>query len=354
MKRFHMNKTIIFIFLILLISGCATTAVHQSAPTANIDEVKVEALSPAQIKKELEKLQVVTHKPYRISTGDRYDYYVYEHPDLTIKGLIVTPGGNISVGLAGVVNVGGLTVDESLKKINKKLSRYLKNPKAALVPTHIKSSLFTIIGSVTKTGVYEIKSGYKLTDAIAVAKGLATGWQDENTVELADLEHAYFIRDNKILPVSFISAIRKGSYLHNIPLQDGDYIYIPSSINRQVYVLGEVTEPGNVSYNENQTLTQALAYSKGKKLATSSDIAIIIRGNVVTPKVYKVNVEDILQGRTPDFRLHPSDIVYIPKSTFTEYNLIIEKLMPTFVLLNLMTGPASNATLAIPISPVGN
>jgi polysaccharide biosynthesis/export protein len=349
-----MNKTIIFLLLFLFVSGCGTTVVHQSGPTANIEEVKVKTLSPAQIKKELEKLQVITHKPYRISTGDRFDYYVYEHPDLTIKGLLVTPGGNISVGLAGVVNVGGLTVDESLKKINKKLSRYLINPKSALIPTHIKSSLFTIIGSVAKTGVYEIKSGYKITDAVAVAKGLATGYQDENTVELADLEHAYIVRDNKILPVSFISAIRKGSFLHNIPLQDGDYIYIPSSIDRQIFVLGEVMKPGNVSYSENQTLTQALAYSKGKKLATSSDIAIIIRGNMVTPKVYKVNVEDILQGRAPDFRLYPSDIVYVPKSTFTEYNLIIEKLMPTFVLLNLMTGPASNATLSIPVSPTGN
>lgn len=346
------NKTFLIFFTLMILTGCAV-GVKQSMPDANshIKEIQINTLSDKQIKEELKKLHTITKEPYLISTGDRFTYKVYGHPELSIPSIVVLPGGKISVGLAGIVKVEELTVQQANALINTKLSAYIKSPRAVLIPKYIKGAVFTVIGKVRKTGVFSLKSGYKISDALAVAGGFAVGEQDNDTIELADLEHAYIARGNKILPVDFIEAVRKGNYLQNIPLKNGDYIYIPSSMDRQIFVMGEVRLPGNVSYNENQTLLQALAYSKGRMLETASNNVIVVRGNLIKPKVYELNTEDILQGRVPDFRLHPNDILYVPKSTMTEYNDIILKILPTVELLNLMAGPFGNATqLSIPIS----
>jgi len=328
--------------LIVFMTGCFTEYADENEAAA--DEIAISSMKEVEILKVLMELHRLPDKPYRVATGDKFDFYVYDNADLNSKGLIVMPDGSISIGLIGVVKVSGLTVDECNKLIEKKLLKYINNPKPTLIPTEIKSSSFTIIGKVGNPGVYTIRKNAKLTDAIALAQGFSVGERQGDTVEMADLEHAFIARDNKILPVDFVKAIRKGDHLHNIPLQDGDYIYIPSTMNREIFVMGEVLLPGYVAYNEGMTIVQALSYAR-KRLDTASDDALVIRGNLNKPKVYLIDVEGILYGERKDFRLRPNDIVFFPKDGFSEYNEIVEKLLPTFELLNLMAGPFGNAVV---------
>ena len=38
---------------------------------------------------------------------------------------------------------------------------------------------------------------------------------------------------------------------------------------------------------------------------------LVVRGGLDNPKRFVVNMNDILDGKTPDFRLEPRDIVYV-------------------------------------------
>ncbi len=329
--------------LLLLISGCST-GVHQSAPakkTKPFEQIAFKTLNKEEVDQKLRKLHNVKEESYEIVTGDRFDIYVYDNPDLTVKSLIVMPDGTISLGLIGVVPIAGKTIKDATDLINKRFSKYIVDPKTTLVPTHIQSSIFTIAGSVINPGVYSIKSGYKISDAIAAAQGFAQGVKDGDSIELANLDNAFIARGEKVLPVDFNEIIKKGNQLYNIPVINGDYIYIPSSMNQEVYVLGEVVSPGYYAFTENFTLLRALSWSQGR-LNTSSDYAVIVRGGLLNPNVYKVNVEDVLRGRAPDFKLMPNDIVYFPSGAFTDYNLVIEKIIPTFELLAIISGPIKN------------
>ena len=331
------------VILLLLSSGCFS-GVQQSAPankTKSFEQIAVKTLNKEELDQKLRNLHNVKEEPYKIVTGDRFDIYVYDNPDLTVKALIVMPDGTISLGLIGVVPIAGKTIKEATDLINKRFSKYIVDPKITLVPTHIQSSIFTITGSVINPGVYSIKSGYKITDAIAAAQGFANGIKDGDSIELANLDNAFIARGKKLLPVDFNEIIKKGNQLNNIPIINGDYIYIPSSMNQQVYVLGEVVSPSYYAFTEDLTLSRALSWAQGR-LNTSSDFAVIVRGGLVNPYVYKVNVEDVLRGRSPDFKLMPNDIVYFPSGSFTDYNLVIEKIIPTFELLAVMSGPIKN------------
>jgi len=149
-----------------------------------------------------------------------------------------------------------------------------------------------------------------------------------NSVELADLAGSYVVRGNKILPVDFLELIRKGNMLHNIPLSNRDIIYIASSVSKEVYVIGEVHTPGHFPYKEEMTILQAISFAIGLK-ETANKNAVVVRGGINHPRIFKVNIKDILNGEIRDFPLVPSDVVYVPRNTFAEWNNIINTILPT-------------------------
>ena len=320
-------------------------------PEADAEELKNTGANEEKLRKELEELQNVKTDTYRIAAGDKFDFRVYDNDDMALTGLIVTPDGNISVGLAGVVHLAGLSIAEAQKLIEEKLAKYIREPHVSLIPTEITSSTFTIIGKVGNPNRFAITRVTRLTDAIAMAKGFLTGQYDGKTIEMADLDNAFIARNGKILPVNFFEAISKGNPLHNIPLVDGDYIYIPSSANAEIFLLGEVVSPTHIGYQNGMTITKALTYCRGLLESSSSSI-LVIRGNLRTPKVYVVDIHDVMRGMKRDFPLKPNDIVFAPRGAFSQYNVVVEKIIPTFELLNLMLGPFGGG-LGMTLSPGG-
>ena len=338
----NIKKKILFFasfIAILMLFGC-TTGINQSDKVKRTayEEYQVDKIPQKKINQQLSELQNVDEIEYLISAGDEFDIYVYDNPELTTKGVIVMPDGTISMELAGVVHVGEKTIEQATLSLNNQLGKYIIAPQATLIPNHIKSSTFTIVGSVYNPGVYNIKSGYRVTDAIARAQGFLHGERDGDTIDLANLDYAFIMRNKKVLPVDFKKIIKKGSRLNNIPIQNGDYIYIPSVMNLNVYVLGEVVISGACAFTDNLTLLKALNWAQGRK-SSSSDIAVVVRGGLVNPTVFKVDTEEILRGRAPDFQLKPNDIVYFPAGSVHNYNLVIEKIIPLFEVLNLLGGP---------------
>ena len=335
-------RYLLYISFILFAAGCSVTPhvpLHL-AQEQELEEVKIEQKSPEEIRKELIALQKTKPKPYRIAGGDVFSFSVYDNPELTSRaeGITVTPDGYIGINLTGPIKIGGLTITEATDYIELKLSKFIRNPKISLAPIRIQSANFTILGKVKSPNRYVLSNNARITDAIAMAGGLATGLFNGDSVEIANLKDAYLMRDGKILPVDFRKALYEGSMLNNIPLMNGDYIYIPSNLNTAVYILGEVNNPSVVGYKKDLTLLKAITFAKGMTIE-HSEMALIIRGSLVNPKVYKVNVDDILEGDGLDFNLRPNDVIYIPKGGLSQYNDAVRKIVPTIAAINLLAGP---------------
>ena len=56
----------------------------------------------------------------------------------------------------------------------------------------------------------------------------------------------------------------------------------------------------------------------------------VIRGNILRPKVYTLNWEQILHLPNDSLLLMPGDTVYIAAKPITEWNRFIEQLLPSF------------------------
>ena len=331
-------RTFIFIRALLIALGmfltsCASQKIDESIqfqdelpiqlPTQHATEVSVE-----QDIDYLKSLHVLDTKPYQIASGDKFNIYVYNEEDLNTEEIVVKIDGTITCKLIGDIPVKGLTIPEATKRIETNLKKYINYPKVSLIPYEMKSSSFTIMGKVSKPGFYYFDGSIRLADAIAKAEGLSVGVFDNNSIELADLAHSFIRRDAKILPIDFDALLRKGDALMNIPLINGDYIFIPSAMNQEVYVIGEVNKQGYFGFKPNMTAGRLLAHAEGLKNSASDEI-LIIRGNLQHPTLYKVSRHEILAGLTRDFLLEPNDIVYVPKGILGTWNAILSEIVPS-------------------------
>jgi polysaccharide export outer membrane protein len=288
-----------------------------------------EGKSKGERKQELILLQQDKHMPYKIGSGDKFNISIYGEPELTVKGGIVKPDGTLTIAMVGDVKVSTLSINEAMLEISKKLRKYLMKPIVSLIPASFRAQSYTILGKINTPGNYPVYETSKVLDSIADAGGFSIGIFKNNTIELADLEHAFIRRGTSVLPVDFMELVRKGNPLHNISLQDKDYIYIPSALNTEIYMLGEVKETGYFGYRERMTLTQLVSYAGGYTDKANIEQVAVIRGYLDDPSVYLVNLEEVLEGKSVDFMLQPFDIIFIPKSNIGDWNTMLELISPS-------------------------
>lgn len=331
--------------LSFILSSCNTSPFGGIAVPGMTSVPPREEKDSFAIQEELKALHVVNPTPYEIHPGDSFQMSIYNQPTLT-SNIMVAPDGTVSLPLVGIVKVSGMNLEDATTMIERKLSKYLKSPLVTLAPQTVSGYYFTIAGRVVKPGNYTVSLGQtRLRDAIALSGGFQTGAFHGDTVELADLDNAYIKRDGRKLPVDFKKLVYDGDDLHNIPILNGDYIYVPSTMSGYIIFLGEVGSNTYVGFTEGMTLLQGLSYVNGLKTETYSSFVRVIRGGMTNTVVYTVDIDRILSGKMRDFNLQANDIIYVPQDGFSKWNTIIRKLLPTLQFVNLLAGPFGSAIL---------
>lgn len=332
-KRSTTFFALLALVLLLLLSSCSGNRSkyieeNLEALPEYLEETYLATQTTQETIEELRRLNDIELPPYRMGPGDKMKIYVYDEPELDTDVVIVKQDGTLSYRLTGEIQVAGLTIPEVTEIIEKKLKDYFLYPKVSIIPFEARSATITLLGKVTYPGIFEIKGRMRILDALASAGGLALGYFQANSVELADLERTFMIRDGKLLPIDFIELVQKGNMLYNIPILDRDYIYLPSAINREIYVIGEVNQEGHFFYQENMTVVQSITFAQGFKSSAQSTV-YVIRGNLSHPRLFKIDTKAILQAKVRDFPLKPNDIVYIPKHPIAKWNEVVYMALPS-------------------------
>jgi polysaccharide biosynthesis/export protein len=330
-----MKFLIISLIIMISISGCSAPELKDATREAlpqYLEELKIEQTEEETRYATLVELQNLELPTYTIGSGNEFDIKVYaygeEEPEYTTTDAIVKSDGKISINyLDHDVYVLGMTMDEARNEIRRHITGILE-PKVSMNPKKLQSSFVTIMGQTELPGNYQINAGMRILDALAEARGFRTGLVKGTDKELADLSGSFIVRDNKVLPVDFLELVRKGNQLHNIPLQDGDYIFISSLANQELYILGEILNPNAYLYKENLTLIQLITFAGGFT-NNAHKKAYLIRGTLSHPRVFIIDTNAILRGNATDLILKPNDIVYIPRTMLGDWNQVISQLLPS-------------------------
>lgn len=310
---------------LLLLVGCRTgpkVAPEDLPPT--IDFKTVEATEAASA-----ELLAPPVDPFRLGAGDLIEIEVLETSG-TRRVCRVMPDGMIYYDLLRGLRVEGMTLKELEVVLEEELAAHYRSPQIGLILRGVSSKRVWVLGRVNTPGIYALNQPSTVLEALARAGGLFTSRFSGTTEELADLKHSFLVREGNLMPVDFYKLLREGDMSQNIYLRDGDYIYLPSALSQQIYVLGAVTRPRAVGFMDQVTLVSSIASAFDVLDTAFISRILIIRGSMTEPQVAVVDYDAIRRGQQPDIPLEPGDIVWVPDSPWYDIEEYAKTVMSTF------------------------
>lgn len=158
---------------------------------------------------------------YRLGPGDGIAVEVQRFTDLNFQATLDLQG-NITVPLAGTVNLTGLTPEQARDRLYALYDQYVVEPQISLTLTAQRPVEVTIVGAVPRPGVYPLAEP-NLSAALVTAGGATT---------LADLRAVQVRRplsNGEVVEhtVDLFTPLHQGDSIPQVRLQNGDVVAIP-------------------------------------------------------------------------------------------------------------------------------
>lgn len=205
-------------------SICATAQARQTAASLHSSSI-----SPALHQRD---------PRYTLRSGDSFDLNFQFSPEFN-QTLIVQPDGFVSLREVGDMHVSGLTLPEVQKRIEAKYATILKQPVISVIPRDLEKSFFIAMGEVARPGKYELRGPITVTEALAIAGGLAPDRAKHSEVVL-------FRREGNTLGpgevVDVKKMLKKRDLREDVYLKPGDLLYVPQNTWSKVHQL--IPTPG--------------------------------------------------------------------------------------------------------------
>ncbi len=270
-----------------------------------------------------------------LGPGDVLNFTLFETQietnELGRAEVVIGPDGRINYLQAENVMATGLTIDELRTKFDNELAKYYRNPLTIITPVAYHSKRYVVLGAVAAGGVFTMDRPMTVIEAVARAGGLDAGLYEQNTVELADLTRSFLARDQQRVPVDFERLFQRGDLAQNVVLEPDDYLYIGQASANEIYVLGQVVNPGVLAFKTKPSVISAISSRGGFAAGAFKSRVLVVRGSLNHPETFVVNVSDILAGKSPDFKLQQKDIVYVSVSPWTKAAAILDTATKAFI-----------------------
>ncbi|MBX5462342.1 MAG: polysaccharide biosynthesis/export family protein [Steroidobacteraceae bacterium] len=353
-----MGRLVLFLSAVLLLGGCAfapgmTMSAKFQRPVVSgegggIARAEYVPITPALIAKleqkranvtAIQELSAATPGPYRIGPRDVLSVVVWEHPELTIPfgeyraadsaGQVVDEEGYMYYPYVGRVRVSGMTTGEVRELLTSRLSTYIEQPQVDVRVAAYRSQRVNIVGEVAQPGVQPI-SDVPLTVAELISRS-------GGLTERADLRHVALTREGHTVTLDLLAMYKQGDAAQNLLLKGGDVLYIPSSEENKVYLMGEVPHPQAAPMIRGRmSLAEALSVSGGlnQNTADPEQVYVIRRNGIAPASVFHLDASSADALLLADaFELQPRDIVFVGTAGVTRWNRVVSQVLPSALLL---------------------
>src|SRR5882724_5153018 len=242
----------------------------------------------------------------RLGIGDLVEVSVYNVPELTTK-VRVSNSGDVYLPLIDYVHVAGLTTEEAQALIEKRLTDggFLKNPHVAVFVNEYASQGASVLGEVTKPGVYPVLGEQRLFDLISAAGGFT-----ERAGRSVTVTHRN--QSDKPVTVPLARNITDNPD-SNVEVFPGDTVIVRKA--DIVYVVGDVGRPsGFLMDSGNLTVLKAIALAGGTNRTAKLNGAKILRKGPNGMSETSVSLKKMLQAKAADVTMEAEDILFVPGS----------------------------------------
>lgn len=250
---------------------------------------------------------------YRLGPGDVVTVSVQRHPEMSVENATVSAAGKIKMPVIGDVAVNGKSLDQAAQQVARGLDSQLVKPEVTISLKQGRPMMISVLGIVSKPGVYQAAPGWRITEALGVAGGLTVRSQ----LATATLTRA----SGKVMPLNlaqiFSSTGQLGAKANNsssnLILQPGDVLNFVSRA-MQVSVTGAVQHPGSYDMPAGEGAVEALALAGGAAPKAALSKARITRadGTVLPVDLLKAAIQGDADSNV---KLGIGDIILVPEAT---------------------------------------
>lgn len=271
--------------------------------------------------------------PYRLQPDDVISISVDGVPELFQRGIVVRRDGTISFSPIGTLQAQGLTPDELAGRIANELVRiqYLTHARVVVNIEQYHRPRVSVLGFVNRPGVYEFKEGDRVLDALSYA--------GNPVLERARLDDAWLQRiDGTKIPINLRKLYDEGDLSINIPIQDGDTLFIPEETENRFFVGGEVKRPGLYTWRPRLTVLDALGQASWEtERAALSRIFVIRKNKEGKEEQIQVDMVKLLRkgDMSQNIELQPGDVIYVSQTRTPDVDRAYRTLSLIWLLRNL-------------------
>ena len=154
--------------------------------------------------------------------------------------------------------------------------------------------------------VFATKSYQNLISFIAASPSAITGQGQSIGLILSELKD--FKPTGRII-AEFDESNLLDNLQENIYLNDGDEIYIPS-YQSNIFIYGEVGNPGSVIFKENDSIMNYIEKSGGLTRYSSKDSIFIVSPNGETKKLH---INGLKRYLSQEIDVYPGSVIYVPR-----------------------------------------
>lgn len=250
-------------------------------------------------------IQAHAASSYRLASEDVFTVVVLKHPEFSGDFLIPTDG-IVDIPAVGPVKAAGMTISELNDYVKTRLAERLRKPEVSLILKSPRALRIYVLGAVQKPGVYPIKPGWRITEALAAASGIEAPTADCKVSVL----HAS-TGERQVVGVANVLYTNPDA---NLVLQDGDVVNVEAVEGLPVYVLGKVRLPGMYKLRQDGSgVMEALTMAGGAVDDAAVSRVTITHTNGTTETVDLTPA--VLQGKQePNIKLASGDIVVVPEA----------------------------------------
>jgi polysaccharide export outer membrane protein len=165
----------------------------------------------------------------------------------------------------------------------------------------------SVMGQVQKPGSYEIDTGRKVVEVLAMAGGLTDVADRHITIQrfgAAQQKVEYYYSNSALAALS-----------EDPMVYPGDTVVVPKAA--MVYVLGDVSKPGGYPISTNNsamTVLQAIALAGYANHTAAIGKSKLVRATPAGVVEIDLQVNAMEKGKKPDVALLADDVVYVPFS----------------------------------------
>jgi polysaccharide export outer membrane protein len=247
---------------------------------------------------------------YVIGAQDVLAITVFDQADLGGK-YAVELDGSFSFPLVGRVKAGGMTIREFEAELKRRLSDgFFKNPQLTVAIEQYRSQRVFVVGEVRAPGAYSLTGDMTLIEALAKAGSTTQSASDEVVVVRGGRGAEQPVTpdapgDRETVRVNLKNLQSGIGTAQNVDLRDGDTIYVARA--EQVYIFGQVKNPGSYEVKSDTTVLQALSLAGGVAPTGAMNRVRVIRLVNGEKREIKVKLTDVVR---------PGDTIVVPERFF--------------------------------------